>query len=84
MARDVAAGFNEAEAWEQVNVAFDEAVMERGVVPVGPCGSEAGMAAAREFVVGTLDDEFSAGECVVVASVVHVEVGTDYGVDLGW
>jgi hypothetical protein len=42
MARDVAAGFNEAEAWEQVNVAFDEAVMERGVVPVGPCGSEAG------------------------------------------
>jgi hypothetical protein len=51
MARDVAAGFNEAEAWEQVNVAFDEAVMERGVVPVGPCGSEAGMAAAREFVV---------------------------------
>jgi hypothetical protein len=42
------------------------------------------MAAAREFVVGTLDDEFSAGECVVVASVVHVEVGTDYGVDLGW
>jgi hypothetical protein len=30
-----------------------------------------------------LDDELCVGKCVVVACMVNVEVGADYGVDLG-
>jgi hypothetical protein len=83
VARDVSAGLNEAEAGEQVGVAVDESVAKRWVIPVRLGFGEAGMAASREFIVCTLDDEFSAGECVVVAGVVDVEMGADNGVDLG-
>lgn len=80
----MSARFNEAETWEQLRVPFDEAVVERWVVPMWPCGRKAGMSAAGQVIVRALDDELGAGECIVVAGVVNVEVGADDGVDLGW
>lgn len=81
VAGNVPAGFNEAETGEKFNVAIDEAVTQGWVVPVRTCARKAGMAAEREVIVRTLDDELGGVECIVEAGVVNVEVGADDGVD---
>jgi ribosomal protein L21E len=47
MAGNVSAGFNEAEAGEQVSVTIDLAVSKGWMVPMGSCAGETGMATAR-------------------------------------
>lgn len=83
VASDVPAGLNEAEPGEQASVTIDEGVAKGWVILVGASESQPGMAAAGEIIVRTLDDEFGVWERVMEAGVIHIEVGADYGIDLG-
>src|ERR1700674_450777 len=52
------------------------------MIPVRACGCKTWVSAARQFIVFTLDDEFRLRKGIVIARVVHVEMGTDQKVDI--
>src|SRR6266567_4173107 len=52
------------------------------MIPVRACGCKTWVSAARQFIVFTLDDEFRLRKGIVIARVVHVEMGADQKVDI--
>src|SRR5205814_473094 len=52
------------------------------LIPVGSCGGKAWVSAARQFIVFTLDDMFCLRKGVVIACMVHVEMGADQKIDI--
>ena len=77
MRGSVTAGFEQGQAGEEFRVAIDEAVAQRGMIPVGASGSKTGMAGASQGVVFALNDEFGFGEGIVIADMVDVEMRAD-------
>ncbi len=83
VAGDVATGFDEFDAGEQSDVAFDEAIVQIGYVPelAGPLGAH--MSGDGEFVMFELDNDFGIIEESMVARVIYVEVRADEEIDVG-
>src|ERR1700746_163519 len=84
MAGDVAAGLDQLKVRKKHGVAIDQAIGKRWMIPVGARFRKAGMTAAGQLIVGTLNDKFRLGEAIVIAGVIYIEVRTDDGVDVAW
>src|SRR5437868_192884 len=52
------------------------------MIPMRACSCKTWVSAARQFIVFTLDDEFRPRKGIVIARVVHVEMGADQKVDI--
>src|SRR5712692_2284446 len=52
------------------------------MIPVSTYGGKARMSAARQFIVFALDDEFRLPKGIVIARMVHVEMGADKDIDI--
>src|SRR5215467_594019 len=52
------------------------------MIPVSAREGIAWVSTACQFVVGALDDEFRLRKGIVIASMVHVEMGTDEEIDV--
>src|SRR6266571_2637631 len=82
MSRGMPTGLKQREAGQQLGVAINEPVAQCRMIPVNACGSKAWVPAARQFIVFALDDEFRLRKGIVIARMVHVEMGTDEEIDV--
>src|SRR5258708_7783552 len=82
MSRCMPTGLKQCQAGQQLGVAINELVAQCRKIPVSACGGKAWMPAARQFIVFALDDEFRLRKGIVIARMVHVEMGTDEEIDV--
>src|SRR5438067_558616 len=67
---------------QEFGVSINEPVAQGWMIPVNTGGSIAWMSAACQFIVLALDDEFGLRKGIVIACMVHVEMGTNDEIDL--
>jgi hypothetical protein len=70
-------GFQQRQAGQELNVSLNQPIAQGRLIPVRACGSKACMSTPRQFIVLALDNEFRLRKGIVIARVVHIEMGTD-------
>src|SRR5262245_48439918 len=75
-------GLKQHQTRQQLRIAINELVVEYWMIPVSASEGIAWMSAARKFVVRALDDEFRLCKEIVIAGMIHVEMGTDEEIDV--
>src|SRR5215470_7912142 len=82
MSRGMSTGLQQSQAWQQFGISINEPVMQHRMIPVSASEGKAWVSAAGQFVVRALDDEFRLRKGIVIAGMVHVEMGTDEEIDV--
>src|SRR6266699_4276222 len=77
MSRGMPTGFQQRQAGQELSVSLNQPIAQSRLIPVGTCGSKARMSTPRQFIVFALDNEFRFRKGIVIARVVHIEMGTD-------
>src|SRR5579884_2306312 len=82
MPGSVSAGLKQGQAGQNLGIAINQPITERGMIPVGSCCSKAWMSAACQFVVCALNDKFGFRERIVISCMVDIEMGADEQIDI--
>src|SRR5579884_1407606 len=82
MSGRMSTGLKQGQAGQEFGISLNEPIAQGRMIPVRTGGSKAGVSASRQFIVLALNDEFSLRKGIVVARVVHIEMGTDEHIDV--
>src|SRR5689334_23323335 len=82
MSGRMSAGFEQSQTGQEFGISLNQPIVQGRMIPVRACRSKAGMSAPRQFIVFALNDEFGFRKGIVVACMVHVEMGADEYIDV--
>src|SRR5437868_12269667 len=82
MSRCMPTGLEQRQAGQEFGISINQPVTQGRMIPVSTRQGKARMSAARQGIVFALDDEFRLRKGIVIAHVVHVEMGTDEDIDI--
>jgi hypothetical protein len=77
MSRGMPTGFQQRQAGQELSISLNQSIAQGRLIPMGACGSKAGMSTPGQFIVLALDNEFRFRKGIVISHVVHIEMGTD-------